>query len=72
MKGSKNEKRNTCYTFSRSFLSSTAFSQWTFEGAWPDTNYKGGTHGIAVDPDGKVWEVSYYSSKWVSSESRYY
>ena len=48
------------------FLSSTAFSQWTFEGAWPDTNYKGGTHGIAVDPDGKVWEVSYYSSKWVT------
>jgi hypothetical protein len=48
------------------FLSSTAFSQWTFEGAWPDTNYKGGTHGIVVDPDGKIWEASYYGSKWVS------
>ena len=48
------------------FLSSTAFSQWTFEGAWPDTNYKGGAHGIVVDPDGKVWQASYYPSDWVS------
>jgi sugar lactone lactonase YvrE len=35
-------------------------AQWTYEGAWPDTNYKGGTHGIVVDPDGKVWTASYY------------
>ncbi|HMN25644.1 MAG TPA: T9SS type A sorting domain-containing protein [Ignavibacteriaceae bacterium] len=48
------------------FLSSTAFSQWTFEGAWPDTNYKGGTHGIVVDPDGKIWTASYYHENWVS------
>jgi hypothetical protein len=41
-------------------------AQWDFAGAWPDSNYKGGTHGIAVDPDGKVWQASYYSSKWVS------
>jgi DNA-binding beta-propeller fold protein YncE len=46
----------------------TISAQWTFQGAWPDTNYKGGTHGIAVDPDGKVWEASYYPSNWVSPD----
>jgi hypothetical protein len=35
-------------------------AQWTFEGAWPDTNYKGGTHGIVVDPERKIWTSSYY------------
>jgi hypothetical protein len=52
--------------FMVAFLSSTAFSQWTYQGAWPDTNYKNGTHGMVVDPDGKVWTVSYYPSNWVS------
>jgi sugar lactone lactonase YvrE len=47
----------------------TVSAQWTFQGAWPDTNYKGGTHGIAVDPDGKVWEVSYYSSKFITADN---
>jgi len=42
------------------------FAQWTYEGAWPDTSYKDGTHGIAVDPDGKVWTSSYYQESWVS------
>ncbi len=41
---------------------------WTYEGAWPDTNYKGGTHGIAVSPDGKVWQASYYSNNWILGE----
>lgn len=39
-------------------LSGAAFSQgWIYEGAFPDTNLKGGSggHGVAVDPDGKVW-----------------
>jgi hypothetical protein len=39
-------------------LAGTAFSQgWIYEGAFPDTNRRGGSggHGIAVDPDGKVW-----------------
>ena len=44
----------------------TVMAQWDYVGAWPDTNYKGGTHGIVVDPDGKVWEASYYASSWVS------
>lgn len=47
-------------------LCSVSFAQWNFMGAWPDTNYKGGTHGIAVSPDGKVWQSSYYKSSWVS------
>jgi len=37
-------------------------AQWTYEGVWPDTNYKGGTHGIVVAPDGKVWTASYYGT----------
>ncbi len=44
----------------------TTMAQWDFLGAWPDTNYIGGTHGIAVDPDGKIWEASYYPSNWIS------
>jgi hypothetical protein len=43
-------------------LSAFAFAQTTrynyqFAGAFPDTNMKGasGAHGVAVDPEGKVW-----------------
>jgi WD40 repeat protein len=50
-------------------FASTLNAQWTNEGAWPDTSYKGGTHGIAVDPDGKVWVSSYYQdTQWVPQE----
>jgi len=44
----------------------TIMAQWDYVGAWPDTNYKGGTHGIVIDPEGKVWEASYYPSDWIS------
>jgi hypothetical protein len=40
------------------------FSQWVYQGAWPDSNYKGGTHGIAVSPDGKVWTAAYNKTSW--------
>jgi hypothetical protein len=36
----------------------SAYAQgWTYLGAFPDDNFKGSTggHGVAVDPDGKVW-----------------
>jgi len=33
---------------------------WTNEGAFPDTSFNGGTHGIAVDPDGKIWVASFF------------
>jgi hypothetical protein len=47
----------------------TVTAQWTYTGAWPDTNYKGGTHSIVIDPDGKIWTGSYYKSNWVSPDS---
>ncbi|NWF87862.1 MAG: hypothetical protein HXY50_00205, partial [Ignavibacteriaceae bacterium] len=62
-------KRNLLTAIFITLLCSVAFSQWTYEGAWPDTNYKGGTHGIAVDPDGKVWTSSYYYTAWVSPDT---
>lgn len=36
---------------------SAAYSQWTFVKAFPDTNFKGqlGCHGLATDPEGKIW-----------------
>ena len=46
------------------FLSVAGFSQWSYQGAWPDTLKKGGTHGIVVTPDGKIWTASYYRSPW--------
>ncbi len=33
---------------------------WNYEGAFPDTSYKGGTHGVVVDAEGKVWVSSYF------------
>lgn len=47
-------------------LGMSANAQWAYQGAWPDTNYKGGTHGIVVDPDGKLWQASYYREKWIT------
>jgi hypothetical protein len=44
-------------------------STWTYKEAWPDTNYKGGTHGIAVSPDGKVWTSSYYKQNWIAPDT---
>jgi hypothetical protein len=44
-------------------------SGWTYEEAWPDTNYKGGAHGIAVSPDGKVFTASYYKTNWIAPDT---
>jgi DNA-binding beta-propeller fold protein YncE len=46
-------------------LSIMVKAQWSGQGAWPDTNYPGGTHGIAVSPDGRVWQASYFSTDWI-------
>lgn len=50
------------------FLLSATVSkaQWESKGAWPNANYKGGTHGIEIAPDGKIWTASYYKSTWVT------
>ena len=52
-----------------SLFSVMGFSQWSYQGAWPDTNYKGGAHGIAISPDGKVWTVSYYQTNWIAPDT---
>jgi len=49
-------------------FSTIGFSQWTYDGPWPDANYKGGTHGIAVSPDGKVWTASFNRTPWILSD----
>lgn len=50
-------------------LSSVSIAQWTNTGAWPDETWIGSTHGIAVDPDGKVWVGSYYAEvPWIQGE----
>lgn len=53
------------------FLTASAgFAQWQYAGVFPDTTkalglqgQRGGIHGIAVDPEGKVWVVNYYANK---------
>ena len=61
------KKMSTMFVFVL-LLSVVAQAQWDFQGAWPDTNYKGGTHGIAVSPDGNVWTASYYSTDWITPD----
>ncbi len=50
-------------------LVSVSNAQWTNEGTWPDSSYVGGTHGIAVDPDGKVWVASYFQDVLYGDDS---
>ena len=38
---------------------SISLAQWKYEGPWPNDLRKGGTHGIEVTPDGKIWQSSY-------------
>lgn len=47
-------------------LSISAVAQWTYQGPWPSGDYTGGSHGVVVDPDGKIWQASYYRSNWVT------
>jgi hypothetical protein len=48
-------------------LANTFFAQWSNEGAWPSESFIGGTHGITVDPDGKVWTSTYYKhDTWIT------
>lgn len=46
-------------------LTSFAFGQWVNVGAWPDTTIKGQLHGIAVDPDGKVWAGNFSPERFL-------
>lgn len=40
-------------------------AQWSNQGGWPSTTLLGELHGIAVDPDGKVWASGYDAVKHV-------
>ncbi|MEN8193888.1 MAG: T9SS type A sorting domain-containing protein [Bacteroidota bacterium] len=52
-----------------SLFVSTMNAQWTDLGAFPDTNYTGSTHGIAVDAEGKIWTAPYYYEvSWIDGE----
>lgn len=52
-----------------SLFASALNAQWTDKGAFPDTSFTGSTHGIAVDPDGKIWWTSYYAQvEWIDGE----
>lgn len=37
----------------------TTNAQWNSVGAFPDTTVKGQAHGLAVDPDGKIWAAAW-------------
>ena len=39
------------------FISGVVFAQWDYVQNWPDDEFVAGSgqHGIAVDPDGKIW-----------------
>lgn len=50
-------------------LTVTGYSQWVNSGAWPDGSLLGQLHGIAVDPDGKVWLGNHNPEKYVPSGS---
>ena len=54
-------------------FTTTMNAQWTDLGAFPDTSYTGSTHGIAVDPDGKIWTAPYYyETQWIDGEDTLY
>jgi hypothetical protein len=46
-------------------LSVTGYSQWVNNGAWPDGTVLGQLHGVAVDPDGKVWAGNFGTEKFL-------
>lgn len=46
-------------------------AQWTYKGPWPNDLRKGGTHGIEITPDGKIWQTSYYKSTWISGGKKF-
>jgi hypothetical protein len=49
-------------------FTAVAMAQWNYNGAWPDTSKKGGTHGLVVDPAGKVWSAGFFSTQWITDD----
>jgi hypothetical protein len=48
------KKLTTIFAVALLFVA-TSNAQWVNQGAWPDAELLGQMHGVAVDPDGKVW-----------------
>ncbi len=46
-------------------LTSLIFAQWINTGPWPDGTVLGQLHGIAVDPDGKVWAGNFSPQRFL-------
>lgn len=42
---------------------------WTNQGAFPDVTVRGQMHGVAVDPDGKIWAGNFGAEKILPSGS---
>jgi sugar lactone lactonase YvrE len=57
------KKLFTFVVFFSLLVASTLRAQWTYEGFFPTPSpdtIKGSTHGVAVDPDGKIWVGDYF------------
>jgi hypothetical protein len=46
-------------------FSVSGIAQWQNLGAWPDASVLGQLHGVAVDPDGKVWAGNFSAENYV-------
>lgn len=57
-------KKLTLLFFVVLLTASLSKAQWRYDGPWPNANYKGGSHGMEVDPDGKIWTASYYTQAY--------
>jgi len=47
-------------TFGVILLPVLVFAQWENQGPFPNVEYLTDSHGLAVDPDGKIWTSSFY------------
>ncbi len=56
------------------FAAGTAFAQWQFDSVFPPDTLAGGSgaHGIAVDPDGKIWVQLYGATDSVQTPAGTY
>ncbi len=64
--------RNSLLLFTLLLIPGLALSQasWVDEGGWPDdTTFTVPMHGVAVDPDGKVWLTPFFNSAWIDPVS---
>ncbi|MCC5925146.1 MAG: T9SS type A sorting domain-containing protein [Bacteroidetes bacterium] len=52
--------RKLLLTLCAIFIPVLVFAQWENQGPFPNAEYETDTHGLAVDPDGKIWNASFY------------